>query len=103
MMTKRHPRTVVGIDRAGKTLTILSVDGRQIGAAAGMTGDELRAELEKLGVWTAINLDGGGSTTVVQRDRTEGDYDVLNRPSEGKERPVASVVGVTVKSDGTAD
>jgi exopolysaccharide biosynthesis protein len=78
-------------------MTILSVDGRQIGAAAGMTGEELRAELEKLGVWTAINLDGGGSTTLVVRDRKEGDWDVLNRPSDGKERPVATVVGVMVK------
>lgn len=98
MMTVRHPRTAVGVSADGRTLTILSVDGRQPGVASGMTGQEMRDELLKYGVHNAINLDGGGSTTVVQRDRAVGDVRVLNRPSDGRERPVANVIGITVAS-----
>lgn len=97
MMTKRHPRTAVGVDREGKTLVILSVDGRRPVSAVGMTGDELFAELVKHDVWNAINLDGGGSTTLVERNRADGRYDILNTPSDGRERAVANAIGVTVK------
>lgn len=98
MMTKRHPRTAVGVDREGKTLTILSVDGRQAGVSIGMTGAELRDELAKYGVYNAINLDGGGSTTLVQRDPATGELKVINRPSDGKERPVANVLGASIRT-----
>lgn len=99
MMTQRHPRTAVGVDRAGKTLVILSVDGRRPGVAIGMTGEELCLELQKHNVWDAVNLDGGGSTTLVERNRDDGRYQILNTPSDGRERPVANAIGVTVKEE----
>lgn len=103
MMAVRHPRTAVGVSEDGRTLTILSVDGRQLGVAVGMTGAEMRAEFEKYGVRNAINLDGGGSTTIVQRDPAAGDLKVINRPSDGRERPVANVLGVSVARPGARD
>lgn len=96
MMTVRHPRTAVGIDREGKTLVIFTVDGRRPLSAVGMTGAEMRDELLKHGVHHAINLDGGGSTTLVQRNRNDGAFDIVNTPSDGRERPVANVLGVSV-------
>jgi len=98
VMTVRHPRTAVGIDDGGTTLTILTVDGRQPGRSIGMTGKELADELRKYNVHTAINLDGGGSTTLVERSRDDGQLKIINKPSEGRERPVANVLGVRVRN-----
>lgn len=92
----RHPRTVVGVDREGKTLTILTVDGRWKGNSVGMSYEELAAEMLRLGCWDAINLDGGGSTVLAMRDPATGKLEILNRPSDGRERPVVNVLGVTV-------
>lgn len=89
----RHPRTVVGLDREGKTLTVLIVDGRRPGVSVGMSYEELGAEMLQLGCWQAVNLDGGGSTVLAMRNPT-GKYQILNRPSDGRERPVANVLGL---------
>lgn len=96
MMIVRHPRTAVGVDKTGKLLTILTVDGRQPGKSVGMTGQEILDEMKKYDVTTAMNLDGGGSTTLVERDKSDGKLKVLNTPSDGRERAVADVIGVSV-------
>ncbi|MGC8784104.1 MAG: phosphodiester glycosidase family protein, partial [Armatimonadota bacterium] len=84
---KRHPRTAVGVTADGKLL-LVTVDGRQP-MSGGMTLYELAQLLKQLGATDAINLDGGGSTTLAIRGGL-----VLNSPSEGKERPVANAVVV---------
>jgi exopolysaccharide biosynthesis protein len=94
MMKVRHPRTAIGIDRDGTRLIILAVDGRRPGTSVGMTGPELAAALKRAGAWTAINLDGGGSTTLAMRDPETGEFKVLNQPSDGHERPVSDVLGI---------
>jgi hypothetical protein len=94
--TNRHPRTVAGIDSTGSKLTLLVVDGRQPGLSIGMTLEELSKEMVQLGCATAINLDGGGSTTLVQRDLATKKPVIRNSPSDTKERSVADVLGVTV-------
>jgi len=96
--TDRHPRTAVGISRGGKCLTLLVVDGRQPSHSIGMSLAELANEMIQLGCKDAINLDGGGSTTLVYRDPVTKQLSVLNSPSDGKERSVADVLGVTVDS-----
>ena len=97
MKVQRHPRTVVGLDHDGKTLTILTVDGRRPGVSIGMTGPELGAEMKRLGCEAAMNLDGGGSTELVLRDPATGKLAVMNQPSDGRERAVADVVGISVR------
>ena len=88
----RHPRTAVGLTRDRSRLILLVVDGHHPGTAAGMTGDELATELVGVGCDVAMNLDGGGSTTLAARD---GDrVRVVNQPSDGPERPVADALGV---------
>ncbi len=77
----RHPRTAVGFN--GRKLYLLVVDGRQPGYSAGMTLPELSQAMVDLGCTDAMNLDGGGSTTLWARGA------VINRPSDGRERPVA--------------
>jgi exopolysaccharide biosynthesis protein len=97
MMKVRHPRTVVGLDKDGKTLTILTVDGRRPKTSVGMTGPELGDEMQRLGCDNALNLDGGGSTELVMRDPETGKLQVMNNPSDSRERAVADVIGVHIR------
>ena len=60
---KRHPRSVIGKDAAGG-MWLVVVDGRFPGEAEGMTIAELTALAERLGLVEALNLDGGGSSTL---------------------------------------
>ncbi len=93
---KREPRTVAGIDATGKKLIIMVVDGRKPGISLGMTYDELAAEMFRLGCRQALNLDGGGSSVMAIRDSASGEMHILNTPSDGHERAVANVLGVSV-------
>ena len=72
---QRNPRTMAGVDANGRVL-LVAVDGRQAGFSAGLTILEAARVMLALGAVTAINLDGGGSTTMVV------DGQVLNRPSD---------------------
>ncbi|MBQ9455150.1 MAG: phosphodiester glycosidase family protein [Thermoguttaceae bacterium] len=75
----RHPRTAVGVSPDRKTVYFVVVDGRQAGFSIGATYNDLGAIFERLGAYEAVNLDGGGSTTMVIRD-AEDQPKVLNRP-----------------------
>lgn len=70
----RHPRTAVGV-RADGTLILVAVDGRRPAESVGMSLPELTDLMLELGCVSALNLDGGGSTTMV----VEGE--IVNRPS----------------------
>ena len=94
--TARHPRTAVGVDEKGSKLVIVVVDGRNPGVSEGMTLGELSDEFIRLGCFTAMNLDGGGSTAMVMREPNADNWKILNRPSDGKERPVANALGVRI-------
>ncbi|MBV9468530.1 MAG: phosphodiester glycosidase family protein, partial [Abitibacteriaceae bacterium] len=93
----RHPRTAVGIEPDGKTLVLVVVDGRQPGVAVGMSLPELADLMKQLGCRDALNLDGGGSTEMVLRNPENGQLQVLNHPSDGRERAVANVLGITIR------
>lgn len=62
----RHPRTAIGY-RDEHTLVMVVVDGRQK-ASAGVTIKELAQLMHELGCYEAVNLDGGGSSTMVAAD-----------------------------------
>lgn len=91
LSTRRHPRTAVGLSRDRKTLYLLVVDGRQ-SHSVGMTAAEEAKALRDLGAWTALNLDGGGSSAMFIQG-----LGVVNRPSDGRERVVANHLGVSAK------
>lgn len=91
----RHPRTAVGMDEKGTKLVILVVDGRMPLVSIGMTYAELADEMIRLGCHWAMNLDGGGSSVLVMREGQE--VRIVNTPSEGRERPVANVLGVKIR------
>ena len=73
--TERHPRTMIGVDDRGE-IWLAAVDGRQPGRSVGMTFAELQRLAFRLRLQDALNLDGGGSTTMVIRD------EIVNRPSD---------------------
>jgi exopolysaccharide biosynthesis protein len=67
------------------------------GPRAGVPGlnlPQLAAFMRGLGVEDAVNLDDGGSTTIVARLRAHGGLTLLNRPADGSERKVANGVGL---------
>ena len=92
----RHPRTVVGLNRGATKMILLVVDGRKPGVALGMNCDELAAELLRLGCDDALNLDGGGSSVMAVRDPAKDEFKILNQPTDGRERAVANVLGISV-------
>lgn len=91
-MTVRHPRTALGLKKDG-TLVILVADGRRA-AALGFTGPEMSEIFLREGVVNAINLDGGGSTTLYIK--REGG--IQNKPSDGHQRVVVNQLGFRLKS-----
>lgn len=64
----RHPRTALGV-RADGMLILVTVDGRQPKKSVGMTIPELAKLMLEFGCKEAMNLDGGGSTTMVIRNK----------------------------------
>ncbi|MBX6377715.1 MAG: phosphodiester glycosidase family protein, partial [Clostridia bacterium] len=86
------PRAAIGRD--GDQVVLAVLDGRQPGYSEGLTLRHWAELLAILGLEEALNLDGGGSATLVVRDQETGKPIPANRPSDGKERPVASVVAV---------
>lgn len=72
---QRNPRTMAGVDARGHVL-LVAVDGRQAGRSPGLSILEAAQVMRALGAVSAINLDGGGSTTMVL------DGQVVNRPSD---------------------
>ena len=88
----RHPRTGVGFSRDSTRLYLVTVDGRSE-SSSGMSLAEFAALLQSLGVYQGMNLDGGGSTTLVLRGQ------VVNHPSDSTgERAVGNVLLITRRS-----
>ena len=73
--TERHPRTMIGTTR-GPAVWLVTVDGRNPSLSLGMTFAELTNLALELNLVHALNLDGGGSTTMVVKGR------VVNHPSD---------------------
>lgn len=93
-----HPRSAIGTDKEGKTLYLVAVDGRQ-DVSLGMRMSTLANLMIELGCYTAVNLDGGGSTNMVASTVTNGNIHTVNSPSEN--RAVINAVGVTYSGKGS--
>jgi hypothetical protein len=84
-LMRRHPRTAIG-QRADGTILLVEVDGRSPRYSVGMTTFEMALTMLRLGAVRAMQLDGGGSSTLAF------DGVVLNRPSDGRERPISTAL-----------
>lgn len=91
-VTDRHPRTAIARLKTGKLL-LITVDGRQSGVSVGMSLVELSQLLLEFETVEAINLDGGGSTAMVIKDK------LVNKPSDAAgERPVSDAILIMPKT-----
>jgi hypothetical protein len=75
----RYPRAALGV--SSESLIALACDGRRSNVDGGLSVVELAEAMVELGVESAINLDGGGSTTLVHRGH------LLNRPYSSQDQP----------------
>lgn len=86
-MWVRMPRTGIGFDAAKKLLVVAVVDGYQAGYSRGITQKEFAMLLHSFGAKTAMEFDGGGSSTMWLEGK------VVNRPpDEAGERYVANAL-----------
>ncbi|ANZ39429.1 multidrug transporter [Lentzea guizhouensis] len=83
-----HPRTAVGFSQDGKKMVVLTVDGRQGAFLLGLNLRDLADAMIELGAHNALNLDGGGSSTMLAREPGTTELKVVNTPSDGGQRPV---------------
>ena len=90
--TTRHPRTMIGVDGDG-AIWLVTVDGRNPFLSVGMTFVELQRLARRLGLRSALNLDGGGSTTMWVAG------EIVNHPSDpAGPRPVSDAILVVPRA-----
>jgi hypothetical protein len=92
---KPYPRVAVATNKQGNILWLIAIDGKQPLYSEGVMMAELTGIVRDLGAYKALNLDGGGSTTLVMRKNNKPK--LLNAPIHTKlpmrERPVANHLG----------
>lgn len=88
----RHPRTAVGVDATGRRVFLVTVDGRRSGHSNGTSLPDLAQLLIDKGASSAINLDGGGSTTMVTSQPGSYIPQLVNWPSGSSERSVSAIL-----------
>jgi hypothetical protein len=99
-ISKRHPRSAIGFDRAKATLFLVMVEGRHE-KSKGMTFGELAAFLSSLGCWQAMAFDGGGSAGmyVAERGLVSMSMGAKRQPEE---RALANAFFITTRRAGAA-
>ena len=93
----RNPRTAVGLSADRRTLYLAVVDGRSPPSRVGMTCNELAQMMQGFGARWALNLDGGGSSTMWLANAG-----VVNRPSDGTPRTVSNHLAVYARGTGAS-
>lgn len=88
-----NPRSLLGLSKDSRYLYIVAIDGRQPGYSVGTTSVESAEIMLQLGAYTALNLDGGGSTSLV-KDNGRGGAQIINHLNGGIERFDANQLGV---------
>ncbi|RKR91024.1 uncharacterized protein DUF2233 [Micromonospora pisi] len=91
-------RTAAGTSADGRTVYLVALDGRS-SVSTGLTVSELATLLRSFGADAAVNLDGGGSSTLAARHPGATTATVRNSPSGGVERAVANGIGVFIGRD----
>ncbi|MFJ7977686.1 phosphodiester glycosidase family protein [Peribacillus sp. NPDC096379] len=92
----RRARTAITVDAAGTRVYMVTVDNTK--GNPGMTLEEFADYLVSLGAYQAINLDGGGSTTMAIRNPGSRYAGLINSPSDGRMRPVSTVLQAISKA-----
>lgn len=96
----KFPRSSIGLTADGKVI-LVTADGRQAPSSCGQTFEENAQQMLALGCVTALQVDGGGSATMVSQREGETALSVRNSPSDGTERTVSTAL--LVYSNATPD
>lgn len=100
---KSYPRVVAAIDKTGEKLWLIVADGKQRLYSEGLKINEITEISMQLGADTALNLDGGGSTTLAVASPSGAE--ILNAPIQNKipmqERPISNHLGFYAKPNST--
>jgi exopolysaccharide biosynthesis protein len=91
--TTLEPRTALGFSADGRRMFITTVDGKQVDSR-GVTLTEMGQLMAESGAYQALELDGGGSSTLLARKPGGSEVKVENSPSDGSERPVANGLAI---------
>ncbi len=94
---ERAPRSAAGTSADGRRMWLMTLDGRQ-SDSVGATLRELASLLRELGMDDAVNLDGGGSSTLVLRDPDATEVKIVNDPSGASPRLVPNGIGIYSRS-----
>lgn len=94
-----HPRTFVGVSKDNLKVQLFVLDGRQPNYSNGMRLEDMILLCQGAGCYQALNLDGGGSTTMVKRTETGGQvsFELMNTPSDNPVREVLNSLVVIKK------
>lgn len=96
-LLNRHPRTAIAIDESGESLFLIVVDGRQPNYSRSVNMEELANIIIEAGGYNALNLDGGGSSSLLIEGQ-DGRAELLNSSIHThipyRERPIANHFGV---------
>lgn len=87
------PRTGIGINKDNTEMILVTIDGRD-SSFKGVSQEMFASIMRELGAYNALNLDGGGSTTMAIKALGQDKAQVVNKPSEGSQRLVVNGVGV---------
>lgn len=99
--TNVNPMTLIGVRDDGQ-IVIVEADGRQSGYSTGISHQAAAAIMLEAGCVDALELDGGGSSTVSLRTPGYVSPSIVNKPSDGSERAVSNGLLVISKSQPSA-
>jgi len=88
-----HPRTGIGVNHDSSELLLVTIDGRD-SSFVGVSQEMFGAIMKDLGAYNALNMDGGGSTTMAIKPKDEDKAQVINKPSDNTQRVVVNGVGL---------
>lgn len=88
-----HPRSAIGFTEDYSKVILTTVEGRKT-FVPGVTETELAEIMIDLGAYYAINLDGGGSSTLIKREYGKTSYQPTNYLSDGTERKIYNGIGI---------
>ncbi|MFA6592913.1 MAG: phosphodiester glycosidase family protein [Bacteroidales bacterium] len=93
-----HPRTFLGVSKDNRKVYFFVIDGRQPEYSNGMRVSDMMLLCEGAGCYQALNIDGGGSTTMVKRVESPSlSFEIMNVPSDNPARPVINGLQVIEK------
>ena len=96
-----HPRTFIGVSKDNKKVFLFVIDGRQSDYSNGMRLEDMMLLCKGAGCYQALNLDGGGSTTMVRRveNGQSLSFELMNKPSDNPARAVLNGIQVIEKNN----